>query len=59
MTFEKDYLALLGHIGAFTRNITGTSVVDAYFGPANLSPDKVKEPLPSEKQVASFDTLMN
>ena len=36
MTFEKDYLKLLGHIGTFTRNVTGTSVVDAYFGPENL-----------------------
>jgi len=58
MTFEKDYLKLLGHIGIFTRNVTGTSVVDAYFGPENLSPDKIKEPLPSEKQLASLDALI-
>jgi len=41
-----------------SRNVTGTSVVDAYFGPENLSPDKIKEPLPPEEQLTSLDTMI-
>jgi len=43
MTFEEDYLKLMGQIGNFTKEVTGVSVVDAYFGPKNLSPEKTKD----------------
>lgn len=58
MTFEQDYLRLLGQVSNFTKEVTGVSIVDAYFGPENLSPDKTKGHLPPEKLLVNFDTLI-
>jgi hypothetical protein len=58
MIFGEDYLKLLGQIGNFTKEVTGVSVIDAYFGPKNLSPEKAKRRLTSEKLLMNLDTLI-
>ena len=59
MTFEMDFLKILGHISNFTKDTTGVPLIDAYFGPPDLSPDKIKMPLSPEKQLAQLDTLVD
>ena len=58
MAFEEDYLELLGQIGNFTKEVTGVSIIDAYFGPKNLSPEKAKKRSDSEKLLTDLDTLI-
>ncbi len=58
MTFEEDYLKLTGQIGNFTKEVTGINLVDAYFGPKNLSPEKAKRRLTPEKLLTNLDTLI-
>jgi len=58
MTFEQNYLKLLGQINHLTKEATGVGIVDAYFGPKNLSPDKTKGHLPPEKLLMNLDTLI-
>lgn len=58
MIFGEDYLKLLGQIGNFTKEVTGVSIVDAHFGPRNLSPKKAKEHLTPEKLLMNLDTLI-
>jgi hypothetical protein len=57
MTFEQDYLKLISQIGNYTKETTGTSIVDAYFGPKNLSPEKTKQRLSPEDLLTNLDTL--
>jgi hypothetical protein len=57
MIFGEDYLKLLGQIGNFTKEVTGVSVIDAYFGPKNLSPEKTKRRLTPEKLSMNLDRL--
>jgi hypothetical protein len=57
MTFGEDYLKLLGQIGNFTKEVTEVSIIDAYFGPENLSPEKAKRRLASEKLLMKLDML--
>ena len=58
MIFGEDYLKLLGQIGNFTKEVTGVNIVDAYFGPRNLSPEKAKRHLTPEKLLMNLDTLI-
>jgi hypothetical protein len=58
MIFGEDYLKLLGQIGNFTKEVTGVSIVDAYFGPKNLSPESTKTRLTPEKLLMNLDTLI-
>jgi hypothetical protein len=58
MTFEEDYLKLTGQIGNFTKEVTGINLVDAYFGPKNLSPEKAKRRLTPEKLLTNLDTIL-
>lgn len=58
MNFEEDYLKLVGQIGNFTKEATGISIVDAYFGPKNLSPERAKRRLAPEKLLTNLDTLV-
>jgi len=58
MTFEEDYLKLIGQISNFTKEVTGVSVVDAYFGPEDFSPKKAQRRLAPENLLASLDTLI-
>jgi hypothetical protein len=58
MIFGEDYLKLLGQIGNFTKEVTGVSIVDAYFGPRNLAPEKAKGHLTLEKLLMNLDTLI-
>jgi len=58
MTFEEDYLRLLGEINKLTMKITGVPIIDAYFGPERFSPDKAKADSGSEELLADLDTLI-
>jgi hypothetical protein len=58
VTFETDYLKLVGQIGNLAEAVTGTNIVDAYFGPKDFSPNKEKKRLSPEKLVASLDALV-
>lgn len=58
MIFGEDYLKLLGQIGNFTKEVTGVSIVDAYFGPRNLSPENARRHLTPEKLLMNLDTLI-
>jgi hypothetical protein len=57
MTFDEDYLKLLGQVGNFTKDVTGVSIIDAYFGPENLSQVKARRPLTPEKLLKNIDVL--
>ena len=57
MTFEEDYLRLIGQIGNFTKEVTGMSIIDAYFGPEKLCSEKHKTRLTPEKLLMNLDTL--
>jgi len=59
MALGEDYLKLLVQIGNFTKEATGISIVDAYFGPKSLSPERVKQVLPSEKLLANLERLID
>jgi hypothetical protein len=58
MALGEDYLKLLVQIGNFTREITGISIVDAYFGPKSLSPERVKQVLPSEELLMNIERFI-
>jgi hypothetical protein len=58
MTFEEDYLKQLSQIDNFTKEKTGTSLIDAYFGPKNLSPEKTKTHPPPEQLLTNLDRLI-
>jgi len=58
MVIGEDYLKLLGQIGNFTKEVTGVSVIDAYFGPKDLSPEKAKRRLTPEKLLMNLDTVI-
>lgn len=53
-----DYLTLVGHIDNFTKKVTGTKIVDAYFGPKHLSPEKARKHPPPERLLIDLDTLV-
>lgn len=50
MDVSEDYVRVCGEIGNFTERITGVSIVDAYFGPAELAPSR-------QSKDADSDTL--
>jgi len=56
MTFGEDYLKLVGNIGNFSKEVTGVSLIDAYFGPENLSPTKAKQHSTPEKLLNNIYT---
>ena len=58
MTFGEDYLKLLAQIGNFTKEVTGVNVIDAYFGPENLSSEKVKRRWTPERLLIKLDMLI-
>jgi len=58
MAFGEEYLRLLGEINDLTGEVTGVTIVDAYFGPENLSPEKTKRHSPPEKLLANLDVLI-
>jgi len=57
LTFEENYLRLLGQIGNFTEEVAGVSIIDAYFGPESLSPVKARRSLTPEKLLKNIDDL--
>ncbi|MGD0158983.1 MAG: hypothetical protein ABSB89_01655 [Candidatus Bathyarchaeia archaeon] len=59
MALDEDYLKLLLHIGTFTKEATGISIVDAYFGPKKFLPRKTEQVLSSEKLILNLETLID
>ena len=59
MAFEEDYLKTIAQIGNFTKQATGISIIDAYFGPRNLAPEKIKAHPTADCLVANLDMLVN
>jgi hypothetical protein len=58
MVFEK-YVRLCGEIGNFTKSITGVSIVDAYFGPKNLTPDSQRKDTTGAQLLITADRLVD
>jgi hypothetical protein len=58
MALDEDYLKLFVQIGNFTKEVTGISIVDAYFGPRKFLPEKMQQVLPSEKLISTVETLI-
>ena len=42
MHLLENYIRLCGEVGNYAKKVTGVSIVDAYFGPIDLSPEKQK-----------------
>lgn len=40
MDVSREFIRLCGEAGNFSRNVTGLSIVDAYYGPDELAPDR-------------------
>jgi len=59
MALDEDYLRLFIHIGNFTKEATGISIVDAYFGPKKFLPGKMKQVLSSEKLISNLERLID
>jgi len=58
MAFEVDYLKLLRRIGNFTKEVSGVSIIDAYFGPIKLSPEIEKRHLSPDILLMDLDNLI-
>ena len=56
MVFDK-YIQLCGEIGNFTEVKTGINVIDAYFGPENLAPEKQRKDVAGEELRSAADVL--
>ncbi|MGQ4910698.1 MAG: hypothetical protein ACP6KW_00880 [Candidatus Thorarchaeota archaeon] len=39
---SEEFVRLCGEVGAFTKSVTGTSIVDAYFGPEEFDPARAQ-----------------
>lgn len=59
MPFEEDYLRTIAQIGNFTKQITGINIIDAYFGPKNLAPEKIKTNPTANQLLANLDMLVD
>jgi len=59
MALDEDYLKLLIQIGNFTKEVTGISIVDAYFGPRKFLPEKVRQVLSSDKLISNLERLID
>jgi hypothetical protein len=58
LAFGEDYLKIVGQIGNFTKEITGMSIIDSYFGPENLLQEKAGMHLDHEKLLMDLDLLI-
>ena len=59
MALDEDYLKLLMHIGNFTKEATGVSIVDAYFGQKKFLPGKSERVPSSEKLISNLERLID
>jgi hypothetical protein len=59
MALDEDYLKLLIQIGNFTKGVTGISIVDAYFGPREFSPEKMRQVLAPDKLISNLERLID
>jgi hypothetical protein len=57
MSFGEAYLKTIAQIGNFTKQITGMSIIDAYFGPEKLTPERVKTHPTPDHLATSLDRL--
>jgi hypothetical protein len=59
MPFAEDYLETIAQIGNFTKQTTGVSIIDAYFGPEDLAPQKVKTRPTTDNLMTNLDMLVD
>jgi hypothetical protein len=59
MSFGEDYLKIVGQIGNFTKEVTGMSVIDSYFGPKKFSQEESKMRLNPAKLLMELDELID
>ncbi len=57
-TLER-YVRLCGEASNFTKKVTGIPLVDAYFGPDDLSPEKQATGLPAEEISRNLSSLID
>ncbi|MGY5861067.1 MAG: hypothetical protein RTU09_01640 [Candidatus Thorarchaeota archaeon] len=55
----EQYVRLCGEIGHFTESLTGTSIVDAYFGPEELAPKNQQSDSEAEILVNKMGSLVD
>ena len=53
----EKYVKICGEVGNFTETITGVSIVDAYYGPDELSPDKQNKDPRAEDLIHDLESL--
>jgi hypothetical protein len=53
----ERYVRLCGEVGHLTKSLTGTSVVDAYFGPEELAPKNQQSDTDTETLVNEMESL--
>jgi len=53
----ERYVRLCGEVGHLTENLTGTSIVDAYFGPEELDPKNQQSDTDTETLVNEMGFL--
>jgi hypothetical protein len=58
VAYGEDYLRLVGRVSNFAKQTTGASLVDAYFGPEEFSPDRAETPSNSEQFLAELNGLL-
>jgi len=59
MDVSESYVRLCGEVSHYTKELTGTSLVDAYFGPTHLSPEHQTKNRSPEELVHSINKLID
>ena len=59
MDAAERFVRICGEVGNFTENLTGISVVDAYFGPDELHPSKQNKESTTEELVSGIHTTFD
>jgi len=55
----EQYVQLCGRVGNLSRSLTGVSIVDAYFGPPSLAPEKQAERTEPESILQDIGSLID
>lgn len=59
MEVSESYVRLCGEVANFTKEKTGTSFVDAFFGPEHLSPEHQTENRPADELIDEIEGLID
>jgi hypothetical protein len=57
MDVLEKFVQLCGEVGNYTKKLTGVSIVDAYFGPAELSPENQKKDTSANDLILDLESL--